>query len=187
MRIDELINSILRVEGDAFTNDPQDSGGPTKWGITQEALSDWMGRPATAHDVANLTRTTAYQIYLHRYYVKPGFDKVKKLSAVLSEELTDTGVNCGPSVATTFLQRALNAFNLNGTKYDDVRVDGDCGPRTRTALDAYLMWRGAEGETVLLRALNCLQGERYIDLAEKRPKDEKYVYGWLLNRAEIAA
>lgn len=182
MTVEKIINQILAAEGERFTNDPADSGGPTKWGITQAALSNWFGRPATATEVANLKRETAFQIYQDRYFVKPGFNRVMQVSPAIAEELTDTGVNCGPSVATIFLQRCLNAFNLNGTKYPDLKVDGDCGPRTLAALKAYMNWRGKEGETVMLRALNCLQGERYIDLAEKRPKDEKYVYGWLLQR-----
>jgi hypothetical protein len=37
----------------------------------------------------------------------------------------------------------------------------------------------------MLRALNSLQGERQIDLAEKRPKDETYVYGWFRTRIAI--
>lgn len=187
MRVDQLINRILKIETDKFTNDPADSGGPTKWGITQDALSDWYGRPATVHEVAELTRSHAYDIYFHRYYKRPGFDRVAKFSDKIAEELTDTGVNCGPAVATTFLQRALNAFNLNGTKYDDIKVDGDCGPRTITALRAYLAERGTEGEQVMLTALNCLQGERYIGLAEQRPKNERFVYGWMLQRVELAA
>jgi hypothetical protein len=38
------------------------------------------------------------------------------------------------------------------------------------------------GETVLLRALEALQGERYLRLAEKRPANEAFLYGWLANR-----
>ena len=39
----------------------------------------------------------------------------------------------------------------------------------------------------MLKALNALQGERYIDLAEKRQANESFVYGWLRTRVEIAA
>ena len=38
------------------------------------------------------------------------------------------------------------------------------------------------GETVLLRAMEALQGERYIALAERRPSQEAFLYGWLANR-----
>jgi hypothetical protein len=38
------------------------------------------------------------------------------------------------------------------------------------------------GEIVLLRALEALQGERYLRLAERRPANEAFLYGWLANR-----
>ena len=38
------------------------------------------------------------------------------------------------------------------------------------------------GETVLMHALEALQGERYLRLAERRPANEAFLYGWLANR-----
>jgi hypothetical protein len=35
---------------------------------------------------------------------------------------------------------------------------------------------------VLLTALNCLQGARYIELTEGREADEAYLFGWAANR-----
>jgi hypothetical protein len=52
-------------------------------------------------------------------------------------------------------------------------------------LKAYLARRGPGGEVVLLKALNVLQGERYIEIAEKRPAAEDFVYGWLANRVAL--
>jgi lysozyme family protein len=95
----------------------------------------------------------------------------------------DTGVNMGPAVATTFLQRALTALNRGGKDYPDLVPDGRVGPATIVALDAFLEARGSRGgETVMLRALEALQGERYLRLAEKRPANEAFLYGWLANR-----
>ena len=34
----------------------------------------------------------------------------------------------------------------------------------------------------LLKALEALQGERYLALAEQRPANEAFLYGWLANR-----
>jgi hypothetical protein len=54
---------------------------------------------------------------------------------------------------------------------------------TLFALDTFLAARGkAPAETVLLRALEALQGERYLRLAERRPASEAFLYGWLTNR-----
>jgi len=89
----------------------------------------------------------------------------------------------GPAVAITFLQRALTALNRNAKDYSDLTPDGRVGAATLAALDAFLKIRGTtSGETVLLRALEALQGERYLRLAERRPANEAFLYGWLANR-----
>jgi hypothetical protein len=49
-------------------------------------------------------------------------------------------------------------------------------------LDAFLDLRGKGGEEVLMRALEAMQGDRYLRLAEKRPANEAFLYGWLANR-----
>ncbi|EHG5664623.1 hypothetical protein J5K42_005041, partial [Salmonella enterica subsp. enterica serovar Kasenyi] len=64
-------------------------------------------------------------------------------------------------------------------------TDGRIGPRTLNALRVYLEKRGKDGERVLLVALNCTQGERYLELAEKREADESFVYGWMKERVVV--
>ncbi|MBS0503267.1 MAG: hypothetical protein JSS55_05580, partial [Proteobacteria bacterium] len=100
----------------------------------------------------------------------------------IGAELLDTGVNMGPKVAATFLQRSLNALNRGAADYADIAVDGLIGPATLAALTGFLRHRGAAGEAVLLKAMEALQGERYLRLAEKRPANEAFLYGWLANR-----
>ena len=77
---------------------------------------------------------------------------------------------------------ALNALNRNARDYPDVAADGRVGPQTLAALAGFLKARGAAGERVLLKALDALQGERYVALAEARPANEAYLYGWLAGR-----
>lgn len=179
---EKIIDDVILREGDKFTNDPRDSGGPTKFGITQAELAAYRGHPVSAEDVEALTEGEARAIYRKRYIDGPGFGAVLQLSPRIGFELIDTGVNTGTARAAIFLQRSLNALNNGGSLYPDVRVDGECGPGTLSALRTYLLRRGAEGEKVMLAALNALQGEFYIDLAERRPKDEAYAYGWLRSR-----
>ena len=73
-------------------------------------------------------------------------------------------------------------FNKQGNLYNDIIVDGDIGPGTLSALAAFLQFRD---ELTLIKALNCLQGAFYIELAERREKDESFVYGWLRARVEL--
>ena len=47
---------------------------------------------------------------------------------------------------------------------------------------AFRALRGKAGEAVLLKAIEAMQGERYIALAENRPANEAFLYGWLANR-----
>jgi len=67
--------------------------------------------------------------------------------------------------------------------FADLVPDGRIGQRTLDAIGRYFEARGKRGgETVLLRALEALQGERYLRLAERRPANESFLYGWLANR-----
>ncbi len=174
----ELIDALIEREG-GYVDHPADRGGPTRWGITQAV--------ARAHGYAGamplLPRAKAEAIYERLYWSRPRFDAVAERTPRVAAELFDTGANMGPGVAATFLQRALTALNRNGQDYPDLVPDGRIGTATLAALDAFLAVRGAEaGETVLLRALEALQGERYLRLAEKRPANEAFLYGWLANR-----
>jgi lysozyme family protein len=175
--IDLLIDGLIDREG-GYVNHPSDKGGPTCFGIT-EAVARANGY---AGPMRQLPREDAAAIYKRLYWQRPRFDEVGKRSQRLAAELFDTGANMGPAVAATFLQRALTALNRNASDYPDLVPDGRIGDVTLRALDAFMKIRGPRGETVLLRALEALQGERYLRLAERRPANEAFLYGWLANR-----
>jgi lysozyme family protein len=174
---DALIDAVIDREG-GYVNHPADRGGPTCWGIT-EAVARAQGYAGAMRD---LPRDDAASIYRRLYWQRPAFDQVARRAPAIAAELFDTGINMGTGTATAFLQRALNALNRAARDYPDLIVDREVGARTLAALDALLRVRGAGGETVLLRAMEALQGERYIALAERRPSQEAFLYGWLANR-----
>lgn len=176
MNKDEIINGILVREG-GYVDHPADKGGPTNWGIT--------AKTALAHgyrDIRALTKEQARAIYEADYWYGPRFDQVATVSPAIADELCDTGVNMGPSVASKFLQRWLSALNLRGKIYPDLEPDGRIGPRTIQALNALLQYRGQDALTVVLRGLNSSQGARYLELAEAREANEDFIFGWMLNR-----
>ena len=175
MALDETIDPLIEREG-GYSNHPSDRGGPTKYGIT-EAVARAHGYQGS---MRQLPREEAAAIYKRLY--RPRFDQVAKRSQAIAAELLDTGVNMGSAVAVTFLQRALSALNRNQKDYADLLPDGRIGPATLSALDTFVSLRGAGADEVLLRALDTLQGERYIRLAERRPANEAFLYGWLANR-----
>ncbi len=175
--IDDLINAVIDREG-AYVNHPADRGGPTRWGIT-EALARQQGYVG---DMRALPRSDAAAIYRRLYWFVPGFDKIAKLMPRLAAEMFDTGINMGTGTVTGFLQRVLNALNRGASDYPDLTIDKAVGPATMAALSAYAKTRGTGAETVLLRAIDALQGARYVHLAEVNPSQEAFLYGWLKNR-----
>lgn len=177
MTIDALIEEVIAREG-GFVNHPADRGGPTRWGVT-EAVARAHGYDGP---MRSLPRSVAADLYRRLYWQRPGFQAVAARAPELAAELFDTGINMGPAVAAAFLQRALNALNRGATDYAELRVDNAIGPATLTALDAFLASRGSLGEAVLVKACDALQGARYLDLAEQRPANEAFLYGWLANR-----
>jgi lysozyme family protein len=174
----ELIDALIDREG-GYVHNPADRGGATRYGVT-EAVARAHGYAGAMRD---FPRDEAARIYERLYWRRPRFDAVAGRAPRVAAELFDTGVNMGPAVAVTFLQRALTALNRNGRDFADLVPDGRIGPRTLAALDGFFDARGKSGgETVLLRALEALQGERYLRLAERRPANEAFLYGWLANR-----
>jgi lysozyme family protein len=175
--IDELIEEVIEREG-GYVNHPADRGGATNWGIT-EAVARRQGYTG---EMRALPRSDAAAIYRRLYWHKPSFDAVATRAPKLAAEMFDTGINMGTGTAAGFLQRALNALNREGQDYADLKVDRSVGTATLSALDAFLKKRGKAAEGVLLKAVEALQGAHYLNIAEARPSQEAFVYGWLANR-----
>ncbi|EKM0364191.1 glycoside hydrolase family 108 protein [Cronobacter turicensis] len=176
-----VIDGILNIEG-SYVNHPADRGGPTKWGITEKT--------ARAHgykgDMRDMSREEAYGILEKDYWISPGFDRIAQYSLPIAFELCEAGTNIGPAVPVRWLQRWLNVFNRQQSSYQDLIVDGVIGKDTLNALKAYLERRGKEGEGVLVKALNCTQGDYYLDITEKREANEAFIYGWLRERVALS-
>ncbi len=121
--IEQIITDVLKAEGwDEYTNHPADKGGPTKWGITQEKWSEYVGYPASELDIQDITEAGAREFYRKLYIVEPQFDQLPQLLIPL---VVDSGVNSGPKRASKWVQRAVG-----------VRRDGQIGPKTLAAVRA---------------------------------------------------
>ena len=172
---------ILEIEGREFTDDPLDSGGATKFGVTKKTAR------AAGYDgpMEDLPEEVAKEIAKSKYWDVMLLDEVSDMSSGVAHEMFDTGYNMGDHRATTFLQRSLNALNRSNRSppdYPEVKADGVMGPRTVGALQAFLDKRGADGQKVMLRTLNGLQLARLVALTERREKDERFLFGWVLHR-----
>lgn len=178
---DAAFDHVLGVEG-GFVDDPSDSGGATRYGVTERVAraSGYTG------DMRELPIETARAIAKKQYWDILSLDAIASLSHRVALELFDTGYNMGVSVAGRFLQRALNVLNDGGTRWPDLEVDGVVGPMTVHAFARLIQLRKDRGERAMLNALNAQQAVRYMEIAEARPKDEKFVFGWLDKRVSLS-
>lgn len=94
--------------GAAITNDPDDPGGLTKWGISQRAYPQL--------DIRSLTEDQAKAIFRRDYWDRCS---CSQMPAQVAIALVDAAFNLGPSRAVRQLQAALH-----------VTVDGVPGPKT---------------------------------------------------------
>jgi lysozyme family protein len=93
-----------------------DSGGLTKYGVSQKAYPDL--------DIKNLSYEEAEAIFVKKYWLEV---KAPLLPSPLNIYVVDMAYNAGPRTAMKLLQKALG----------NVAVDGRWGPRTQAAVMRY--------------------------------------------------
>lgn len=178
--VDALIDGVIGREG-GYSNHPADKGGATRWGVTEQVARAYGYKG----DMKLLPREFAVAVYRQAYWLALCLDGVAQRYPAVAAELFDIAVNMGTSVAGTFLQRCLNAFNQEGAHYADLGVDSRVGAVTLHALDRFRQRRGGEGGEALLVAIRSLRGARYIEITEARPANEAFTYGWFRRMVEM--
>lgn len=161
------VEHTLEVEG-VFSDHKKDSGGKTKYGIT-EGLARHYGIP----NVRTLTVEQAVGIYWQEFWETLGLDYTAGDSWRVAAELFDTAVNSGHRRATLIAQQAATEIFE-----EDIEVDGRMGPLTRAALGR-IVHRGYEKH--LVAALNGYQFEFYLKLLRDGHEGAPdFIKGWML-------
>ena len=88
---DEAIKFVLKWEG-GYSNDPNDPGGETKFGISKRSYPEL--------DISKLTLKQAKEIYYQNYWLKAGCDELPFPFDII---VFDTAVNMGRRRAKEFL------------------------------------------------------------------------------------
>ena len=158
MNFDKAVEVILKHEG-GYVNDPVDPGGETNMGISKRAYPYL--------NIKELTKKDAKDIYFKDYWLKA---KCSKLPEELRMIYFDMVVNMGKSRAVKILQKAITA---KGVK---TAVDGGIGPQTiSNALKS-----GLEPDR-----LRSYRVKYYADLISRKPKLEKYWFGWYRRALQV--
>ena len=111
MTFDDAVLYIMKYEG-GLSNDPNDAGGTTKYGISKKAFPDI--------DIKNLSLNKAKQLYREHYWDKLKLDAFPKTVRLL---VFDAAVNQGPNWTIKEIQKFLGE-----------KQDGIIGPKTLAAV-----------------------------------------------------
>ena len=154
---EEIIEIVLEHEG-GYVNDPDATGGETKYGIAKRWYPDV--------DIKNLTKEQAKKIY-HADYWRPG--KCDEVPKQLRHIYFDMCVNFGRSGAVKVLQQAANSKLRN-----KIKVDGGIGPNTLKAI-----------QNVSLDRVRAYRVLRFANIVIDKPKQEKFWVGWFRRATEV--
>lgn len=137
---EKAVEFVLSHEG-GFTNDPDDPGGPTNWGISLRFLGSLSKIDDSGYapgdldkdgdvdleDIRTMGREDAVKIYEEQWWERYKYYNIKSIQ--VASKVMDLSVNMGPRQAHLCVQRALRAC---GSRVVD---DGVFGPRTTAGVN----------------------------------------------------
>ncbi len=153
------IDYVLENEG-GYSNDPNDPGGATNFGIEQR---EW---PQV--NIATITRAQAISWYEPNYWNKAPYASM--ISQQVATKLFDTHVNCGLSTAVMIAQKALGFSGQN--------VDGSMGPLTLAAINA-------ADKAMFLAEVVSLLTLHYKLLEQRNPNLLVFDRGWMARATKL--
>lgn len=153
-----------KLEGTVFENDPDDSGGCTKIGLTMDDLHEYrldvdQDGDVDVDDMKKMTMEQGGMVLKKLYWDFFQADKIDNQK--LAEFIVDSGLNQGRILIAKYLQSIIG-----------VEVDGRIGNKTISALN--LM-----SPTQVYLNLYSLRLKRYADIVQARPSQKKFYKGWM--------
>lgn len=149
---DLAIEKTLKHEGgSAITNDPDDRGGLTRYGISQRSYPEL--------DISTITEAQAKEIYKRDYWDVVKGDQIQPQS--VAQSIFDFAVNAGPAVSIKLAQKAAGAA-----------PDGYIGPITLKA------WNGAH-EALFAARFALEKIAYYRDICTRNSSQRKFLLGWI--------
>ena len=102
---EKSLAELLKHEG-GYVNHPQDPGGRTNLGVTQDVWEDWIDRAVSEAEMKALTPNKVSPLYRELYW-----DRIKadKLPSGVDYCVFDAAVNSGASRAAKWLQTTVGA------------------------------------------------------------------------------
>jgi len=179
MKFDDAFKIVLGFEG-GYSNDSDDRGGETNYGITYNTLNNAKNKGWIPFNVTiqNIKLEHAKAIYKKGYWDAVQADS---LPHPLDLIMFDSAINHGPSVAVKLLQKSLNTL----LPYTELKVDGIIGPLTLRAVRDYEGLQDVPGShnksNIRYLCIDVLMNriELYLSIVMNNKSQEKFLKGWL--------
>jgi len=174
--VSTIVVSVVGIEG-GYVDHPNDPGGATNYGITEQVARDYGYEGL----MADLPVDVAKDVYTQNYVLNVGFHEVVNVSVGVGHKVIDAGVNTGTTQSAKWLQRAINALSRGGRDYPQIVVDGKVGPATVSAMSALASVRGkTKSCELLLKLMDIQQGHHYMSLKQS----DTFLVGWVDHRIQ---
>jgi lysozyme family protein len=191
----EIAHSLTKKIEGGYANDKDDKGGETYRGIARNYFPNWPGwkyvdAVKIKYQYKNqitfaLDNDPDVQMLIKNFYRLEFWNNIKGdliTDQRIANEVYDNAVQMGVEQSGIYLQRTINILNRNQDPkfYTDLKIDGNIGQVTLSAMDKCIKLNGA---TRVLNIINGFQFKHYLELMEKNPVNEKYI-GWF-DRVEV--
>jgi len=169
---------ILNIEG-GYTNDPDDRGGETKYGITKKVFERYKKKYKLSYeDIKDLTIEDAIKIYerfyLNNYYLNLIVDKKILLLYI------DMIINHGIRRATKILQKSINTLKNKENIFNDIPnliVDGILGKKTVSLLNKITNYTCYNRLLYYIIVYERIQ--YYKKICQRFKSQRKFLIGWI--------
>lgn len=161
----KAIEYVLVNEG-PYSNDPDDSGGATNFGLTKVDVAAFRGVKVSSlsnDDIKHLSKDEAILIYKARYWSPLRGDQI--VDQTVATAILDVGVLYGVSTVTKYVQNAINALGGH------VAVDSSFGALTVIGLNKV-------DPKAFIQSLHGQVIDRINAIVFSHPKDAKFRKGW---------
>lgn len=171
MTWDDFFTWLMEWEGKTVTNDPQDPGGMTAWGISRRYHPLWDGWGLVD---AGATSGLELENRVKAFY-RDTYDILwSTLPARVNAVAVDTAINMGSVFAVQLMQASMNKLAQSPW----VIVDGKLGPRTYEAVRI-------EDRNGLAFAMCAGRMAEYNRRARKDKVKQVFLQGWLNRVASL--
>lgn len=173
-RFEPAVAYTLTNEG-RLSEDRNDRGGLTKWGIVAPTLATYQRKTGLliGRNVASLSQAEAIAIYRALYWRYDGIT-----NQAVATKLFDYGVNVGLTQAVLFAQRGMAMYGA--TLRQTVVSDGLWGPATLSAIN---LTTDILGFAAVLKAMCYQAAIFYTGIVAKDSTQLVFIDGWLARAA----